>query len=83
MRSEGSVHGKRTASGVEIGGWLLKANPDVWDVIGHLAAGRAIDGWGVAEGYRADLMRRATVASCGSPARGARPGRRASGPRAW
>ena len=56
MRSEGSVHGKRTASGVEIGGWLLKANPDVWDVIGHLAAGRAIDGWGVAEGYRADLM---------------------------
>jgi hypothetical protein len=47
---------KRTASGVEIGGWLLKANPEVWDVIGHLAAGRVIDGWGVADGYRADLM---------------------------
>jgi hypothetical protein len=28
----------------------------VWDVLGHLAAGRVIDGWGVAAGYRADLM---------------------------
>ena len=50
------MHDKRTASGVEIGGWLLKANPAVWDVIGHLAAGRVIEGWGVADGYRADLM---------------------------
>lgn len=25
-------------------------------MIGHLAAGRVIDGWGVARGYRADLM---------------------------
>jgi hypothetical protein len=43
---------KRTTSGIEIAGWLLKANPDVWDVLGHLAAGRVIDGWGVAQGYR-------------------------------
>ena len=50
------MHGKRTTSGVEIGGWLLKANPAVWDVIGHLAAGRVIESWGVADGYRADLM---------------------------
>jgi hypothetical protein len=47
---------KRTASGLEIGAWLLKANPDVWDVLGHLGAGRVIDSWGVADGYRAELM---------------------------
>ncbi len=47
---------KRTATGVEIGAWMLKANPDVWDVLGHLAAGRVIDSWGVADGYRAELM---------------------------
>ena len=35
---------------------MLKANPDVWDVIGHLTAGRIIDSWGVMPGYRADLM---------------------------
>ena len=28
----------------------------MWDVLGHLAAGRVIDSWGVAQGYRADLM---------------------------
>jgi hypothetical protein len=50
------VTGKRTATGVEIGAWMLKANPDVWDVLGHLAAGRVIDEWGVADGYRAALM---------------------------
>src|SRR6185503_17001129 len=52
----GSADHKRTTGGVAIGGWLLKANPDVWDVLGHLAAGRVIDSWGVAQGYRADLM---------------------------
>jgi hypothetical protein len=47
---------KRTRDGLEIAAWMLKANPDVWDVIGHLNAGRVIDSWGVMPGYRADLM---------------------------
>jgi hypothetical protein len=47
---------KHTRDGVEIAAWMLKANPDVWDVIGHLAAGRVIDSWGVMPGYRAELM---------------------------
>jgi hypothetical protein len=42
----------------ELGAWLLKANPAVWDLGGFLAAGeRRLTSWAVQPGYRSALMR--------------------------
>lgn len=42
--------------GTEVAAWVFKANPDVWDVEGHLAAHGSVDRWPVAPGYRGDLL---------------------------
>ena len=42
--------------GTEVAAWVFKANPDVWDVEGHLAAHGSVDRWTVAPGYRGDLL---------------------------
>jgi hypothetical protein len=42
--------------GTEIGAWLFKANPDVWDILGFLRGGAAIDQWRMAPSYRVDLV---------------------------
>jgi hypothetical protein len=42
--------------GTEVAAWVFKANPEVWDVEGHLARGGAIDSWPMAPSYRADLV---------------------------
>lgn len=42
--------------GTEVAAWVFKANPDVWDVEGHLAANGSVDRWTVAPGYRGDLL---------------------------
>ena len=39
-----------------MGGWVLKANPAVWDVGAHLAAGGPVDRWRLTRSYRCDLM---------------------------
>lgn len=40
-----------------LGAWVLKCNPDVWDLEGFLADGeRHIDNWSVAENYRSAMM---------------------------
>ena len=42
----------------ELGAWLLKANPAVWDLRGFLDAGeRRLTSWAVRPGYRSALMR--------------------------
>ena len=42
--------------GTEVAAWVFKANPDVWDVEGHLARHGAVDRWTLAPGYRGDLV---------------------------
>ena len=42
--------------GTEVAAWVFKANPEVWDVEGHLARGRAIERWTLAPGYRGALL---------------------------
>ncbi len=42
--------------GTEVAAWLFKANPQVWDVEGHLARHGSVDRWTVAPGYRGDLL---------------------------
>lgn len=39
-----------------LGGWLLKCNPKVYDVVGARAAGEEIDSWSVSDNYRTELM---------------------------
>jgi EVE domain len=39
-----------------LGAWLLKANPALWDVSGFLTAGNRIRSWAVQPGYRSRLM---------------------------
>lgn len=42
----------------DLGAWLLKANPAVWDLRGFLDAGeRRLTSWAVRPGYRSALMR--------------------------
>lgn len=42
--------------GTEVAAWVFKANPEVWDVEGHLAVSGSIDRWTVARGYRGELL---------------------------
>lgn len=42
-----------------LGAWVLKCNPEVWDLAEFLElGGHTITDWSVAENYRADLMRK-------------------------
>lgn len=42
-----------------LGAWVLKCNPEVWDLAAFLAlGGTTITDWSVAENYRSDLMRK-------------------------
>lgn len=43
--------------GTPVGGWLFKANPDVWDVLTFLRSGTEVDSWRMARSYRVDLLR--------------------------
>ena len=43
-------------NGTEVAAWVFKANPEVWDVEGHLARAGAVDRWPLAPGYRGDLL---------------------------
>jgi hypothetical protein len=43
-------------SGMPVGGWLCKANPDIWDVESHLVEHGRVDKWRLMHGYRADLL---------------------------
>ncbi|MVA76283.1 EVE domain-containing protein, partial [Auraticoccus sp. F435] len=48
----------RTVERADLGAWLLKANPAVWDFRGFLATGeRRLTSWAVRPGYRSALMR--------------------------
>ena len=42
--------------GTEVASWVFKANPDVWDVEGHLARHGSVERWCVVPGYRGDLL---------------------------
>lgn len=46
----------RLRDGTEVAAWVFKANPEVWDVEGHLARAGAVDRWPLAPGYRGDLL---------------------------
>ena len=47
----------RTIDRDNLGAWLLKANPALWDLSGFLAAGEnRITSWAVQPGYRSRLM---------------------------
>ncbi|MEO5680940.1 MAG: hypothetical protein ABIS47_14875, partial [Acidimicrobiales bacterium] len=43
-------------NGTPVACWVFKANPEVWDVEAHLAAGHPVERWPVAPGYRGDLL---------------------------
>lgn len=47
----------RLRDGSEVGAWLLKANPQVWDIGRALADGTELDWWRLAPSYRAGLVR--------------------------
>ena len=44
-------------SEIDVGGWLLRCNPKVWDVDAALGAGVVISGWRVVPSYRLELIR--------------------------
>lgn len=46
----------RLRDGTPVGAWLLKANPDVWDVLGAIERGEGLDRWRLAWSYRVDLV---------------------------
>lgn len=43
-------------NGTDVGAWLFKANPGVWDVLGALRAGTPITSWPMVSSYRVDLV---------------------------
>lgn len=46
-----------TVTRARLGAWLLKANPEVWDLRAFLDAGeRRLTSWAVRPGYRSELM---------------------------
>lgn len=52
----------RLRDGTEVAGWLFKANPDVWDVLGAIEDRNrggvdGLDSWPMAVSYRVDLVR--------------------------
>jgi hypothetical protein len=42
--------------GSAVAAWVLKANPAVWDIGAHLAAGAPVDRWRLAPSYRCGLV---------------------------
>jgi len=41
-----------------LGAWVMKCNPEVWDVAGFIAdGGQVIDDWTVVQNYRSDMIR--------------------------
>lgn len=46
----------RLRDGSPVGGWVLKANPAVWDIGAHLRSGDRVDRWRLAPSYRCGLM---------------------------
>ncbi|MET7805024.1 protein NO VEIN domain-containing protein [Micromonospora chersina] len=61
---ESSLHAQAVRSAqhrvttANLGAWLVKCNPDVWDLAGYLAAGgETITSWSVVPNYRAELIR--------------------------
>lgn len=46
----------RLRDGTAVAGWLLKANPSVWDVGDALRSGADLDQWRLAPSYRVDLV---------------------------
>jgi hypothetical protein len=46
----------RLRNGTPIGGWLLKARPDVWDLPAYLAAGNIVESWSLVDSYRLELL---------------------------
>jgi len=46
----------RLRNGTAVGGWLLKARPDVWDLPAFLAAGGIVESWSLVDSYRLELM---------------------------
>jgi hypothetical protein len=47
----------RLRDGSEVGAWLLKASPSIWDIGAALAEGVELDWWRLAPSYRVDLVR--------------------------
>lgn len=43
--------------GTDVGAWLFKAHPGVWDVLGALRSRTPITSWPMASSYRIDLVR--------------------------
>jgi len=46
----------RLRDGTPVGAWLLKANPEVWDVLGALTRHEQLDRWRLAWSYRVALV---------------------------
>jgi EVE domain len=46
----------RTPGGHDIGAWILKARPDMWDIAGWLAGDEPAGSWRLADGPRVDLL---------------------------
>lgn len=72
----------RLRDGTEVEAWMLKANPDVWDVEAALREGRDLDTWRLAPSYRVELVRPGhpcVLWVTGTGARAARAGVRALG----
>jgi hypothetical protein len=42
--------------GTEVGGWLLKANPQVWDIATAIERGVELDWWRLRPSYRVNLV---------------------------
>lgn len=47
----------RTKQGREIAAWMVKANPEIWDVVAWAEDHDWIDGWRLADSYRVPMMR--------------------------
>lgn len=46
----------RTPGGYEIGAWILKARPDVWDIAGWLRSDEPAGSWRLADSGRVELL---------------------------
>lgn len=46
----------RTVTRENLGAWLLKCNPETWDIESFVSTGAALDNWSVQPSYRTDLM---------------------------
>ncbi len=48
---------RTTPGGVDVGGWLLKARRDVWDVVGAMAGREPLTSWRLTPSYRVGMIR--------------------------